>query len=70
MLVGCPECGGAMVVCDCDEFGVAFDRFVSADGRCARCRPRDPDDVRDGLGGGRRSRSTHGRHDVGKRRPQ
>lgn len=49
VLVGCPECGDAMVVCDCDDRSVAFDRFVSADGRCARCRPRDDDDSADGF---------------------
>lgn len=68
VLASCPDCGDAMVVCDCDDLGAAFDRFVSADGRCARCRPRRGESEGDGLGPARRSRSGRERHEAGKGR--
>jgi hypothetical protein len=41
ILTRCSACGDPMAVCDCFDPAVAFDCFVSADGRCARCRSVD-----------------------------
>ncbi len=43
ILARCSACGDPMAVCDCFDPAVAFDCFVTADGRCARCRSGAPE---------------------------
>lgn len=49
VLTRCSACGDLMAVCDCFDPAVAFDCFLSADGRCAPCRSGDAGLSRGGV---------------------